>query len=117
MQQNVEQACPYDPFCLGMCEWTGCIGAKVNVKLHLPTTSTSEPHLPDESERFDFVDEDTLEEFSKGLVLANTARSTKWALKVFELWREQRNERFPGDKIPEDFLCTVDSGVLNTHLS
>ena len=100
-----------------MCDWTDC-GTKVKpqAQLHLPSTSKCEAH-PSTFERFEFADEGTLEEFSKGLIPANTGRSTKWALKVFELWREQRNERFPNDTVPDDFYSTVDPAVLNTHLS
>ena len=101
-----------------MCDWTGCTGTKVEpqAQLHLPSTSKCEPH-PSMYKRFEFADEDTLEEFSKGLIPANTGRSTKWALKAFELWREQRNERFPDDTVPDDFYSTVDPALLNTHLS
>ena len=125
-KQNVDQACPYNPSCLGMCEWTDCPGAKVNASLRLPSTSKFEPHptaskfephptastfephptaskSATASKRFEFADEETLEKFSKGLTPANTGWSTKWALKVFELWQEERNKRFPGDKVPEDF--------------
>ena len=47
----------------------------------------------------------------------NAGRSTKWALKVFDLWREQRNERFPGDSVPDDYFTTINPNVLNIHLS
>ena len=118
MQQSQNQACPYDRFCLGMCDWTGCVGAKVKPQSqpHLPATSKSEPHLPS-CERFEFTDEETLEKLSKGLIPVNTDRSTKWALKVFELWSEQRNQRFPEDPVPGDFFSSADPNLLNTHLS
>ena len=99
-----------------MCEWTNCVGAKFKPQgyPHPPSVSENEP-LP--QSRFEFTDEDTFGELSKGLVPANTGRSTKWALKVFQLSCEQRNQRCPGDAIPEDFINTVDPVVLNTHLS
>ena len=60
-----------------MCDWTGCIGAKIKPKaqLHLPipSTSKSEPH-PSTSEQFEFANNDTLEEYSKGLIPVNTGR-------------------------------------------
>ena len=61
MQQSQDQACPYDRFCLGMCDWTGCVETKVKPQsqLHPPATSKSEPHLPS-CECFEFTDEETL---------------------------------------------------------
>ena len=51
METTESQACPFDPFCLGMCSWTCCPGnADVETpEPHLPT-STSKPHLSTHSE-------------------------------------------------------------------
>ena len=86
---------PFNPFCLGMCDWTGCIGAKVKppCQLNLPTTSKNEPHLPS-CELFELANDETLETLSKGSKPVNTDRSTKRALKVFDLWCEERTEDF-----------------------
>ena len=77
-----------------MCDWTSCIGAKDKppAQLHIPipsmSTSKGEPHPPT-NKWFKFTNEDTLKEFSKGLIPVNTVRSTKWALNV---WHEQINK-------------------------
>ena len=68
-------------------------------------------------ERFNFSSEDELQELSKGHVPANTARSTQWALKVFQLWKETRNERFPDNAVPDNLFETGDPSQLTTHLS
>ena len=56
---------PLQSFCLDMCDWTGCIGAKVKPQAqhHLPI-----PH-PQTNEQFEFANNDTLQEYSKGLIL------------------------------------------------
>lgn len=52
-------------------------------------------------ERFSFnICEDDLETFKKGECPANTAKSTEWAMKNFELWHIARNAKF-GDQCPE----------------
>ena len=43
--------------------------------------------------------------------------STKWALNVFELWKQARNKHHPEDPVPADLLVTCDPVLLNTHLS
>lgn len=68
-------------------------------------------------QRFKFASEEQLTEFSKGLIPANTTKSTKWALKIFDLWREAQNQSNQEDAIPNDILMTNDSALLNTHLS
>ena len=52
-------------------------------------------------ERFSFViGEDDLETYKKGDCLANTAKSTEWAMKNFEMWRIVRNAKFVNDQCP-----------------
>ena len=115
------QACSKSPFCIGMCEWTGCDGAHgVNVELRpqlvqsepLPTTSASE-----KKPRFDFASDQQLSELSKGLIPANTSKSTTWAIKTFELWSEERNKSRPQDPVPADMLTCNDPVLLSRHLS
>jgi hypothetical protein len=48
--------------------------------------------------------EESMTEISKGKKCVNTERSTGWAIRVFKQWIEQRNELFPADPCPEDFL-------------
>ena len=46
-------------------------------------------------ERFSFdIPEDELESYKKGECPANTAKSTEWAIKNFEMWRIARNAKF-----------------------
>ncbi len=49
----MSQACYYDPFCLGMCEWTGCPGPiqletyeAVKIEQTLPQISAADQTLP-----------------------------------------------------------------------
>ena len=137
MNSAVEYACSaMDPLCLGMCEWTGCPGTP-NEKPCLPlvvprpveegpcanqasAASTYQPLLQSASsadnlgDRFSFKTEEELRELSTP---ANTSRSTKWALKVFDLWKQARNQRYPEDPVPESLLISCDPALLNIHLA
>ena len=67
----------------------------------------SEPHPTSASteyqkERFDFASDQQLSELSKGLIPANTSKSTKWAIKTFESWSEARSRSRPQD--PKDCI-------------
>ena len=58
-------------------------------------------------ERFSFdVAEDDFESFKKGECPANTAKSTEWAMKNFEMWHIARNAKFVNDQCPEN--CYAD---------
>ena len=118
---EAEAVCSYSPSCLGMCDWTGCPG--VNSELlppedriePLPSVSSSkQPLLP---QRFDFASDEKLAELAKGHIPVNTSKSTKWALKVFELWSQARNISHTEDPIPEDLLSCSDPAILNVHLA
>ena len=79
-------ACSYDPYYLGLCEWTDCPGALQLEDTSCPTyplISTPPPHSPPttsslsshcslsiqpESTRFSFATEEELSTFAKGLV-------------------------------------------------
>ena len=131
-EASSSKACPYSPVCLGLCsEWYDCPGqggAKPFIEPHpiqalsppiqcdeLRPSSSSQPLPP--SERFHFVDDKNLLELAKGYTPANTSRSTKWALKVYQLWCEVNNQRHPTECVPEDLLTTCDPVLLNKHLS
>ena len=58
-----------------------------------------------------------LEYLAKGLIPANTCKSTMWALKVFNLWKQARNQSHPEDPVLDELLTTNDLALLNTHLS
>ena len=88
-------ACSYDPYCLGLCEWTDCPGAlqlEDTPRPTYPLVSAPPPHSPPatasssshsslsvqpESTRFKFATKEDLSTFAKGLVPENTTRSTK----------------------------------------
>ena len=130
--------CSSSPFCLGMCEWTDCPGAKdsgecstqsvpeMSSSMATPTdspikvnahASTSTSRAPPTSKHFtEFIGEGELVKLGKGLTPANTTRCTKWALKTFELWNA-RNQRFPEDGVPEDLFTCTDPSLLNIHLT
>ena len=123
----MDQACPYSPLCLGMCEFY-CPGQSTknstqrDVSAQNSTSSANDACSsrapPCNYERFsEFIDDKELAELSKGLIPANTSKCTNWALKTFELWKNARNQRFPNDCIPEDLFHTVDPSLLNTHLT
>ena len=124
-------ACSHN--CIGMCEWTGCSGA-----LHLdaptprPTDVTAapplstgassskqkQPHLlSEEVKRFDFASDEDLSELTKGLVPHSAAKSTQWAVKNFEDWRNARNACHPDNPIPHNALDSCDPEVINLQLS
>ena len=119
-------ACSYDPYCLGLCEWTDCPGALQLEDTPRPTyalVSAPPPHSPPatasssshsslsvqpESTWFKFATEEDLSTFAKGLVPENTTRSTKWALNTFSAWIKERNARYPANPVPDDILvCSL----------
>ena len=119
-----------------MCEWTNCaaMAGKLRPSIEpLPSTSsgsasssaTNELHPltlaceiePLPLQRFTFATDEQLTDLAKGIVPANTTRSTQWALRMFEDWKQARNERFKSDPVPENLLLSEDPAVLNTHLS
>lgn len=131
MDSEVSSICSANnPFCLGMCEWMNCSG--VPKEPHLPTlsphpeitptTSSSaypEPLLPSKRQPdcFHFKSDEELLQLAKGYMPANTNRSTKWALKAFDLWSQARNQCYPEDPILEHLLTSCDPVFLNTHLA
>ena len=123
-----QQAHLYSPFCLGMCEWTDSPGQGVTIAPHQQTTNVNVNNCPPTSslvaldvlppsECFNFASEDQLFQLSKGHIPANTARSTEWALKVFRMWKEAWNERFPQNAVPDKLFEDGDPSQLTTHPS
>ena len=51
-----------------------------------------------------------------GYVARNTIKATNWALKVFQSWREQQDEKQDGI-CPVDFLKSNNVELLNFWLS
>ena len=128
------QACSYNPFCLGMCEWTDCPGALQLDATPRPTcprisappsnspavtasSSLSSHSSLSESKRFKFATEEELSTFAKGLVPENTTRSTKWAMNNFSTWIKERNARYPASPVPDDILMCSEPEIINLHLS
>jgi hypothetical protein len=54
---------------------------------------------------------------SKGMIPANTDKSTKWALSNFDAWKDARDKRYPADKVPEGLFTCNDPAILSLHLS
>ena len=118
-------ACPVSNSCLGMCEWTSCPGATAveSIDSCATETSTASNHMTEQahptivshipvsaaesasSTRFaTFVSDEQLAAMSKGVT---PAKSTRWALSNFESWKQARNEKHPGDLIPEHLLTST----------
>ena len=116
-------------FCLGLPDWCPCciegMAEKENVTklLHLMLQrhvanvwawSGNVAKKTKESEEwfsFDIITED-LAAFQKGECPANTAKSTEWAFRNFELWRIARSEAYPTEQCPADIRKVV-SGCVN----
>ena len=124
-------ACPVDPYCVGMCSWTGCLGNAdmATFESHpesapslLPTNdakatlNANEPH-PSSTGRFALVSDQEIAKLSEGLVPQNTAKMNSWALKNFHDWMKNRNQCNPTNPVPDDILQCVDPVVLNNQLS
>ena len=136
---NEERACPVDPFCLGMCSWTGCPGnadmaisephpgRELSLEPH-PSSSASASTLPgvaafvDEpvpltAGRFALASDEEIAKLAEGVVPQNTAKMTTWALKNFQEWTNSRNKCNCTDTVPDDFYNCSDPAILNNHLS
>ena len=118
------QACPNDAFCLGMCEYTGCITDPTPLDISLPIppdtppadtplSSASSSYLadPPPSKRFKQASNAELSTLSKGFTPKNTDRSTNWALSNFKDWAKEKHIN------PDDILLSTDPQVLNKNLS
>ena len=130
VSENDTVACPVDPFCLGMCSWTGCPSGNAdmatlephpqNEQLQPPTSTISEaeqPH-PAKSTRFALASEKELAKLAEGLVPLNTAKTTNWALNNFEQRKSNRNQCNPTEgPIQDDIFTCIDPQTLNNTLS
>lgn len=56
-------------------------------------------------ERFPLLPNEVVEDTKKQVIPKNTDKSTKWAVRLFQSWCEQRNERCD-DKVPNDILLS-----------
>ena len=122
-------ACPFDPYCLGMCSWTGSPGnadmatesmpwslPEHDLSLRSPSCS-NEPHLSTSSSRFAFASKKEMSKSAEGITPANTAKTTAWALNNFQRWMASRNSLTPSDPVPDDILQCTNPQLLNNHLS
>ena len=83
-----------------------------------PTLDVLSETAPPTSEHFtEFVSNEELAKLGKGLIPQNTTKCTKWALKIFELWKNTRNQQFQDNKIPEDLFLSTDPRILSIHLT
>ena len=62
------------------------------------------------------VNPQEIEKVSKGLVPSNTETSTRWAVKNFNDWVTNRNERLPDNPIPLDLLECHDATKVCKYL-
>lgn len=107
------QRCPGNsPFCLGMIEFDCCGTGKRKTDENAPELQQSKKARPSgkrkaplsPSSRFNKTStEAEIVKSSKGVIPPSTARSTKWARRVFQEWVVQRNKRSE-EKFPEDLF-------------
>ena len=98
------------PLCLGLGpEWTSCCR-----KNEQPTAlvsgvngETSETGETKDQRFHTFLSDEDADKMALGYVPKNTEKSTKWALRNFEDWREVRNKRFPENRVPSDLLTSI----------
>ena len=66
-----------------------------------------------------FLTADEAERIAVGYIPKNTEKTTKWAVRNFNEWREVRNLKFPNDPVPSDLLASTsaDSTILCKWLS
>ena len=123
---NVEFAYLFDPYCLGMCSWTGCLGNADMAtpaswpysEFERPPSCASQLHPSmDTTSRFAFASEEELSKLAERVTPANTAKTTAWALNNFLQWMASGNRAHPSDSVPEDILQCTDPQLLNIHLS
>ena len=97
--------CPgNDPFCLGMTE-SNCCGIPPKPKhCKLSLAKMKAPALSPTSRFNVTVTEKDINKPSKGCIPAGTAKSTSWAIRTFQQWIKQRNERLPQELYPVDIL-------------
>lgn len=62
-------------------------------------------------ERFPIVPNEVVEDSKKLIIPKNTDKSTKWAVRLFQSWSEQRNLQCD-DKVPETILLSDDHEEL-----
>ena len=140
MSEMDAQTCPYDPFCLVLCDWTDGPGQLTatphpnnppNLAPPSPAPTIAQAAgshtldfnevaigLPPSHECFSsFVDDEKLAVLSKGMIPTNTDKSTKWALSNFDAWKDARNKRYLADMVPDDLYMCNDPAILSLHLS
>ena len=84
-------ACPFDPYCLGMCSWTSCprnadVALPVSPECDLslrPPSCANEQNLSVSTSRFAFASKEELSKLAEGITQANTTKATAWAINNF----------------------------------
>ena len=116
-------ACSYDPYRLGMWEWTDCPRrALLNApRPAVPPISTEQPHLQCPNCVQTLQNSLKKRSFQSSLKAwfqrMQTIKSTKWDLNNFEALMKARNMSYPDDQVPQDILLCSDPELLNLHLS
>ena len=86
-------------------------------RLSLKLSGKKKAPLADSSNRFAApVDKQTLEKASEGLKLGNTEANTRWAVKNFTAWAENRRSLVPDDPVPGDLLECHDHAKVCKYL-
>ena len=62
------------------------------------------------------MDKQTLEKASEGLKPGNTEANTRWAVKNFTAWAENRRRLVPDDPVPGDLLECQDHAKVCKYL-
>lgn len=76
-----------------------------------PARCTDDPSDKENHTRFQFLTEDECDKLKEGYTLANTAKSTKWALNNFAAWKDAR-AKAQQEKCPDDLLTSSDPALL-----
>ena len=94
-------------FCLGLeeyCECEKCASKKLNHETEA-RPKRLKLSLPKDKPRFATpLPYTKMEEMSMGKKCVNTLKSTSWAVSTFKQWMKERNDAYPDDLCPDQFL-------------
>ena len=88
-----------------------------NPQESIPLNLSTPNMQPAGGTRFKFTSEEEYERLAKGVIPQNTSRSTKWALKTFDVWLNARNQDRGVESVPADLLTDPNIDQLNKYLS
>ena len=94
-----------------------CVSGPSTKRQRLSLKLSKKAPLAESGNRFTApVDEQTREKASEGLKPANTEASTRWAVKHFAVWAENRRRLVPDDPVPEGLLQCHDHAKVCKYL-